>query len=162
MATDNDGLLPVLKKVTIFAGLSEDALKRILAESSFAEFAAGEVIIREGTQATDIFVVLEGRVKVVLGLGHEPLEMYEFGAGSCLGEVSVIGILDHSASVVAFEDTRVMGVSRKLLMRIGETDKETFALLILNIARELARRLHRTDHILLHYTGHDGEGGSEP
>jgi CRP-like cAMP-binding protein len=161
MATNVRELLPVLKKVTIFAGLSEDALARILEGSSFADFAAGEVIIREGTPATDIYVVLEGRAKVILGLDDDPLEMYEFGPGNCLGEVAVIGILDHSASVVAYEDTRVMGISRGQLMAISERDKEAFALLILNIARELARRLHRTDHILLHYTGHDGEKHGE-
>jgi CRP/FNR family transcriptional regulator, cyclic AMP receptor protein len=147
-------LLRILKQVTIFAGLNDEGLARIAHDGHVKRYAKEEVLIAQGTPATDILIVLEGRVKVVLDLEHEPLELFEFGPGNCLGETSVVGILDHSASVVAVEDTSVLVFSRSLLMDILNDDKEFFALLILNIARELARRLHRTDEILLHYTGH--------
>jgi CRP/FNR family transcriptional regulator, cyclic AMP receptor protein len=147
-------LLSVLRQVTIFVGLKEEGLVRIARDGSVASFSQGDILITEGTPATDILIVLEGKVKIVLDLAHEPLELFEFGPGNCLGETSVIGILDHSASVIAMEDTRVLVFSRSLLMDILHDDTEFFSLLILNIARELARRLHRTDEILLHYTGH--------
>ncbi|MBD3240858.1 MAG: cyclic nucleotide-binding domain-containing protein [Chitinivibrionales bacterium] len=154
MITEKQSLLPVLTRVTIFAGLREEWLARILAQGTIENYPEGAILLREGTPATEILVVLEGRVKVVLDLEHNPLEVCEFGAGSCVGEASVVGILEHSASVIVSEDTSALMVSRRMLMDFLATDTELFAMLILNIARELARRLHRTDEILLHYTGH--------
>jgi CRP-like cAMP-binding protein len=63
----------------------------------------------------------------------------------------VIGIQNHSASAVAKEDTELSVLTRTMLMDIYDRDKNTFSMLILNIARELARRLHHTDQVLLHY-----------
>jgi hypothetical protein len=45
-----------------------------------------------------------------------------------------------------------------MLMSVYEKDKDVFSMLILNIARELARRLYKTDQVLLHY----GKRRSEP
>jgi CRP-like cAMP-binding protein len=63
----------------------------------------------------------------------------------------VIGIQDHSASAVVIDQSVLLVLSRQILMTLFETDKGLFSLLILNIAREIARRLHHTDEILLHY-----------
>jgi CRP/FNR family transcriptional regulator, cyclic AMP receptor protein len=151
MASKYDELEPVLRKATIFAGLREEGLRTIVDQCDVVKAANGEVIIREGTPATEIFVLLEGRVKITLDQERSPLEICEFGPGSCLGEASVIGISAHSASAVAIEDTTYLVLSRKMLTSVFEADKEFFSYLILNIARELARRLHHTDEILLSY-----------
>ncbi|MBD3344512.1 MAG: cyclic nucleotide-binding domain-containing protein [Chitinivibrionales bacterium] len=144
-------LLPILKKVTIFAGLGEENISRIAEKCEIVKFPAGDVIIREGEQGKDILIIISGTAKVILDIDREALEIIQLGAGKCLGEVSVIGILNHSASVVAIEDIEVLVLSRKIMMEIFDRDKNLFSILILNIARELARRLHHTDEILLHY-----------
>ena len=64
----------------------------------------------------------------------------------------MIGVQDHSASAYCVTDTLLLELSRKTLMGVANYDKDLFSLLILNLARELARRLHNTDQILLHYS----------
>jgi len=145
-------MLEILKKVTIFASVGDSGLKRLIDECPIVQFRAEDVIIREGTPATDIYIILQGSVRIILNMAHEPFEICEFSEGNCIGEASVIGILNHSASAVAIHDCTMLVLSRKTLMNIFEADKEFFSYLILNIARELARRLHHTDEILLHYT----------
>ena len=140
-----------LQSVTIFAGIRARDLQALLDDCEIIEYAANEVIIREGTPATEIYVILKGTVKVMLAYDNEPLEIIQLGQGNCIGEASVIGIINHSASVVAIEPTALLVVSRRALMHIFNTNKEMFSLLILNIARELARRLHRTDELLLNF-----------
>ncbi len=151
MKMSSDDLLPILRKVTIFAGLPERNLVEISQRCEVVSFRAGEIIIREETPGRDILITLRGRVKIVLGINDQPIEVIEFGPGNCLGEVSVIGILNHSASVIALEDCDLLVLSKQLLMDVFNQDKELFSILILNIARELARRLHYTDSILLEY-----------
>ena len=149
MKIDNELLLPILKNVTIFAGLSDDNLRQITNECQILEYAENATIIRENTPGKELLVILQGRVKIVLGIDSEPFDVAEFGPGNCLGEVSMIGILNHSASVIALEPTEILVISKQILMDTFKTDKELFSILVLNIARELARRLYRTDQVLL-------------
>lgn len=151
MSANYEELKPILQKATIFAGLREDGLKNIVDKCKVFPAKTGEIVIRENQAAEEIFVILQGRVKITLGQERSPLEICEFGPGSCLGEASVIGISRHSASAVVIEDAMFLVLSRQMLLSIFETDKEFFSYLILNIARELARRLHHTDEILLSY-----------
>lgn len=146
-----DIILPIIKKVTIFSGLNDSEARRICESCSVMEAKVGEIILQEGTPATEIFIILSGKVTVVLGLKDEPMVLTEFDAGNCIGEASVIGIQEHSASAVVTETATLLVLSRQVLMDIFETDKALFSMLILNIAREIARRLHHTDEVLLHY-----------
>ena len=148
---DITDLLETLSNVTIFSGFSSDELKRVCKNCALYEARIGEVILEEGTPATEILILLKGLVTIVLNLEEDPIEIMEFGPGSCIGEASVIGIQTHSASAVVIEDATLMVLPRQVLMDLFEEDKALFSLLILNIARELARRLHHTDEVLLHY-----------
>jgi CRP/FNR family transcriptional regulator, cyclic AMP receptor protein len=140
-----------MRNVTIFAGLNDEDFHRLFQDCSLIEVKVGEVIIEENTPATEIFIILKGKISIVLNLRDNPLELAEFGPGNCIGEASVIGIQDHSASAVVMDDAVLMVLSRKVLMEIFEKDKALFSLIILNISREIARRLYHTDQILYHY-----------
>lgn len=144
-------VLPILKEVTVFSGFNDDAIGRICENCTILDVKKGELIVEEKTPAKEIFILLKGRATVVLNIKGIPIELMEFEPGSCIGEASVIGIQNHSASVVITENATLLVLSRQVLMDIFENDKAIFSLLILNIAREIARRLHHTDEILLHY-----------
>ena len=152
--SDNKKLLSLLKKVTIFSGIDNKSLKQIYSKCDIVKKRKGDVIIEEGTDATEIFILLKGSVKIALDIEKDPIEIVDLGPGSCIGEASVIGIQKHCASVILIEDSELLVLSRELLMDIYSQDKELFSLLILNIARELARRLYQTDQALLKYTSH--------
>ena len=83
----------------------------------------------------------------------------ELGVGECFGEASLMSMHPHTASAVATEDTEVIVLSRHALNQLRYEDPPLFSLLLINIARELARRLKMTDDILLHYF-HDHLKGS--
>jgi len=148
---NKDKLQSILKRVTIFAGIDNNGLEQICSMCKVIKKSKGDILVEEDTEATEIFVLLKGRVKIILNMKDDPFELLELGAGNCVGEASVIGIQKHSASVVAIQDSEVLVLSRKVLMDIYSNNKDLFSMLILNIARELARRLYNTDHTLLHY-----------
>lgn len=145
-------LLDILRAVTVFSGFSDKELQQVCSSCSVMQARIGEVLLEEGLPATEIFILLKGNVTIILNLKEEPLELVVLGPGSCIGEASVIGIQNHSASVVAVTDVVLMVLSRKMIMQILDQDKGLFSLLILNIARELARRLHHTDELLFQYS----------
>jgi CRP-like cAMP-binding protein len=141
--------LEMLKHVTVFAGIDEEKLLRLCDRCRMVSFKAGEKVITEGTISSEIYIILQGRLRIVLNADTEPLEILELRPGHCVGEASVIGVQCHSASVIAIEDVQLLEFSRQLLMDMADNDKDMFSLIILNIARELARRLYNTDKILL-------------
>lgn len=138
-------ILPVLSKISLFGGLNEQQVKELLPLIGQVSYQPEEEIFFRGAQPSHIYIVMSGRVKLDFGASDHPLAKLHFNAGDCFGETSVIGIQPHVASAIADEVTQLLVLSRAALMSLYERDTQLFALLILNIAREAARRLHNTD-----------------
>ncbi len=149
-----DETIAYLARVTIFAGIDEKGLKHLYEYASVCSYAENEYIIKKDTPGREILVLLEGHVKIMLGVedNEERFEIIELKPGDCFGEVSMLGILNHSATAVASTQSSLLVLSRQLFMDVFNQNPRLFSILILNIARELARRLHKTDEILLQYT----------
>lgn len=148
---DIEDILPILSKISIFAGLSEKQLYTLFRLLGKARYKAGENIFNEGEKPSHIYIVQSGSVKLVINAKQTPLELIVFEEGQCFGETSVIGIQPHAATAISIEDTELIVLSRNALLSLFKIDLELFSILILNIAREACRRLHKTDEILMHY-----------
>jgi CRP/FNR family cyclic AMP-dependent transcriptional regulator len=68
--------------------------------------------------------------------------------GDCFGEMALLDLFPRSASVRADEDCSAIEISSANLMRLFERDVEQFALIQMNIAREMSRRLRVTGDLL--------------
>ena len=148
---DVDEVLAILNKISIFAGLNEKQLGTLFKLLHQVRFAAKETVFLQGQCPNYIYIVKKGRVKLVVWEDDTPLELIEFDEGQCFGEASVIGIQPHRGTAIAQCDTELIVLSRAALMSIYDADKELFGILILNIAREVCRRLHASDNVMLHY-----------
>ena len=146
-----DDILPILSKISIFAGLSEKQLYSLFRLLEKTHYGAGEIIFNEGEEPSHIYIVKSGSVKLVVDAKQTPLELIVFEEGQCFGETSVIGIQPHAATAISVGDTELIVLSRDALLSLFKTNLELFSILILNIAREACRRLHKTDEILMHY-----------
>jgi signal transduction histidine kinase len=60
-----------LRAISLFDGLSDDQLRRLLSVSDVVEFAAGDVLFRVGRPAETWFVLLEGVLTLVRRVGNE-------------------------------------------------------------------------------------------
>lgn len=148
---DVETVLAMLDRISIFAGLNTTQLCTLFGLLKKVRYTAHETVFEQGTQPNYIYIVERGGVKLVVWEDDTPLELVAFEPGHCFGESSVIGIQPHQGTAIATAETELIVLSRGALMSIYETDKELFGILILNIAREVCRRLHATDDILLHY-----------
>ncbi|EKD28469.1 MAG: hypothetical protein ACD_79C00291G0004 [uncultured bacterium] len=144
-------IVPILRDISIFGGLSDEQLQNTCKHLKKVPYAKDEIVFREGDQPSHIYIIKNGRIKIVKSIDETPLEIITFEIGQCFGETSVIGIKPHAATAVAIEDAELIVLSRQALMTFFQSDKELFSILILNIAREACRRLYKTDEILLHY-----------
>jgi CRP-like cAMP-binding protein len=130
-----------LQRYSLFGGLLKEQIEKILPLLEHETYEAGESVIEEGACNDRIRFILEGRAAVV----KEGKILYEVGEGDEFGEMEVLDIMPSVANVKAREATRVISISNKTLHEIYKTDIDIFAMLIMNLARDLSRRLRKLD-----------------
>lgn len=96
-----------------------------------------------------IYVVKSGKIDLQLTQDAVLIHKHELQVGECFGEASLMSMHKHTATAIAAEDSEIMVLSRRALIDLKNEDIELFALLMMNLARELARRLYLTDQMLL-------------
>lgn len=155
-------VLPILDKISIFGGLTESHLYQIFKRLMLVRYHAGDVIFREGDCASYVYIVMHGKVNLGFDVAGQARLKAILEPGTCFGETSVIGIQPHSATATAVEKTDLLVLSGAALDEMYQSDKELFAMLILNIARESCRRLSKTNQqlrsCLAHYPDAVDEG----
>jgi CRP-like cAMP-binding protein len=130
-----------LQRYSFFGGIMEEQIARILPLMEEECYETGEAIIVEGEQNNRIRFILEGRVAVV----KEGVTLSEFGEGEAFGEMEVLEIMPSAATITCITPVRLMAVSNKALHEIYKTDLGAFAMMIMNLARDLSRRLRKMD-----------------
>jgi CRP/FNR family transcriptional regulator, cyclic AMP receptor protein len=135
-----------LESIPIFAGLNAAALSEIALAVEEAAFRTGDIIVREGEAGNRMFIIFSGRVEVVKHLAqtHETV-LAVLRPKDFLGEMSIIECVARSASVRAVEDTSLFALKGTDLYRLFRRQPDQYAIVILNIARDLSRRLRAID-----------------
>ena len=138
--------MDLLRQIPVFAGLSEEALSVLAQAVDEVDYQAGEIVVREGEPGNRMFIILSGSVEVVKNLG-QPREtaLDVMRSRNFLGEMSIVDSVVRSASVRALENSRLFSLRGIDLYRLFKRFPEQYAIVILNIARDLARRLRALD-----------------
>jgi len=132
----------------VFGALRADTLEFLLAGSATVTRLAGEYFFHEDERAESMYVIEQGRVDVLKRWNGDEWKLHRFDAGQCFGEMALIDLFPRSASVRAVDDCRAIELGLATLYRLFERDAEQFALIQMNIAREVCRRLRATDELL--------------
>ncbi len=133
--------IELLQGTPIFGAIHARTLEVLLRGTGNVEVPAGSHFFREGEAANAMFVLESGRVSVVKRRDDVDHHLRELGAGDCFGEMALIDMSPRSASVIALEDCSAIRLTNADLFRVYQADLEQFALIQMNIARELSRRL---------------------
>ncbi|MBI3039532.1 cyclic nucleotide-binding domain-containing protein [bacterium] len=97
-----------LKRISIFSSLTSQELRMIAEVSHEEEFATGEVLFNEGQSGDCMYFVVEGRVKIFLGVTpvEKVLAIYE--GGEFFGEMGLYDDKPRSASAMAIDTSRLL------------------------------------------------------
>lgn len=137
----DDHRIQLLQRTPIFGAIQAPTLEVLLGRTVNVQVPAGAHFFREGEAASAMFVLESGRVAVVKRRDGVDRRLRELSAGDCFGEMALIDMSPRSASVIAIEDCSAIRLTNADLHRVYQADLEQFALIQMNIARELSRRL---------------------
>jgi CRP/FNR family transcriptional regulator, cyclic AMP receptor protein len=142
------GRIALLQAMPIFGALRDDALEILLENAPTVSHPSGEFFFREGDSAQCMYVIERGAVEVLKRWEGREWSLHQLADGDCFGEMALMDFFPRSASVRAVEDCRAIEIATDALHRLYERDVEQFALIQMNIGREVCRRLRATDELL--------------
>ncbi len=124
-----------LRKVPLFAGLSDDALGRIAEASTEFEASAGHVLVQPQQAGAGLFVIEEGSVTVEL-----PGRKVELGPGEFFGELSLLREDDtHMARVCTASPCRLIAIRRDDFDGLLEEEPHLAVSMLKALAERLAK-----------------------
>jgi CRP/FNR family cyclic AMP-dependent transcriptional regulator len=140
-----DARIELLQRMPIFGGVRKETLAFLLGFCPVVPVAKDDYFFRESEPGDALFVIESGKVAVIKSWRGEDRVLQVLGGGDCFGEMAVIDHCARSASVRALEDCSAIRVSSADLYRIYGHDLKQFALIQMNMGREVCRRLRELD-----------------
>jgi CRP/FNR family transcriptional regulator, cyclic AMP receptor protein len=149
MRSPRDAALDKLRRVPLLAGVPELAINRFVAKSHYRDYTAGEVIVDLGDASYEVFLIIEGAVRVVArtASGYEAI-LNELGAGEFFGELAAIDGTQRSANVTALQRTRLCIVPAEAFIELALFSAEVG----LRLLRLLSTRLRVKDERLIEFS----------
>jgi CRP-like cAMP-binding protein len=147
--TDFASVSAIISQLRIFGGVTEAQQATIFRRLELWILRPGEILFRKGDEPLHICIVKSGKIDIQITENAVVIHKHELGVGECCGEASLMSMHKHTATAVALVESEVVVLSRNALIGLQHEDIKLFALLMMNLARELARRLYITDQLLL-------------
>lgn len=147
--------LKFLRIHSLFGGLSDSELKSVRSFLKRRCFARGATMIREGELGDKLYFIHKGAVEVVKKIsrknGSGSKKLAVLAEGDTFGEMELIDIQPRAATVRAIADTETFMLSNADLYRISKLNIKMFTIIIMNLAREISRRLRKSDESIVNH-----------
>jgi CRP/FNR family transcriptional regulator, cyclic AMP receptor protein len=110
----------LLKGIPLFAEVPDDKLQKIAPFADTAEFAEGQVVVKEGGYSNHFYAIEEGTAKVERDGEH----LADLGPGDIFGEQGLLEKQERSATVIATSRLRVVKIEHWELSRMRKSMPE--------------------------------------
>lgn len=138
-----------LRGIALFAGLGDEVFEHFASTLQARVLQPGTVVFREGDPARALFVLLAGELEVTKQSrrGSEA-RVAILGPNDTFGEMSLLDMQPRSATVRTLSPVRLVEFGADALDDLYRRDVRAYALLVLNLARDLSRRLRVADGLV--------------
>ena len=147
-----DARIALLQDMPIFGGLRRATLAFILEHCPIVTRHAGEAFFREGDDGDQLYVLEQGEAVVLKSWRGTDVVVRNLNTGDCFGEMAVMDHCRRSATVKAVQDCSAIEISAANLYRVYGHDLKEFAMIQMNMGREVSRRLREANERLFHAT----------
>jgi CRP/FNR family transcriptional regulator, cyclic AMP receptor protein len=147
MAVSSPDLKAFLVSTPFFGGLSDVRLDLLVSMLVESRFDVGATVVSEGEPGRSMYIVHAGELAVSkLGNSGRVIRMAGLGPGDFFGEMTLIEMQNRSATVVAESPTVLYELTAQNLYAYYKADIHAYVMVMLNINRELCRRLRRANN----------------
>jgi CRP-like cAMP-binding protein len=140
--------IATLQRMPVFGGIREDVLRFLVAQCTSVSLAEQAYFFRENDPADGMFVLEAGRVAVLKTWEGQQHLLGHLEQGDCFGEMGLMDLFPRSASVLAVMPCEALHLTSDNFYQLYKQDLEQFALIQMNLGREVSRRLRTADEQL--------------
>jgi glutaminase len=135
------------REMFLLQGIDDAAFEFLDCLAEECRFAAGELIIRRGTDPEDVHFLSKGLVGVLLPseAGGPPRQVSSFTPGMSFGELSFIQGQTRTADVSALTAVETFSLHRDALMTFREHHPKGYNAILENVIQSLSERLIRAN-----------------
>jgi len=144
-----DDVYRIISNIPFMGGFTEDELTRIIACFERASASSGDKIICRGEQPSHLYVIISGRVELRIVDGDSDIHKRTFDSGDHFGEVGMLALVNDTASFIALEDCELLAFPIRALNELRKGSPDLFGRVVLNLARDLARKVQYSDDLML-------------
>lgn len=137
-------VVPLLKKVDILNGLSENQLEKVAELCREQTYNAGDLIFREKDKSSELYLIQDGHVEITLDVPEPGTEqsIVTLGKGQIFGEMALLDEGPRTASARCITDgTRLWVANRADFISLCERDTSIGFVVMRNIAADLSFKL---------------------
>jgi CRP-like cAMP-binding protein len=128
----------------LFANMTPYQVRKAILLTELRPFHKGERVLEQGTEGSDMYLVLSGEVSVSLRQGDRTISLATLGEGAVMGEVGFVRAQERTASVDALSDGEMLVFNAEKVRRNMRLYPHIASKLNLNIAAILGERLVET------------------
>lgn len=135
-----DGVVADLRRTALFCDVDRGLLEPLASRAVLRRFARGQVVFTEGEPSDHLYVVRDGRLRVLVRSGRgDEMTLSVLGPGDALGELSMIDGRPRSASVEALEAAQLLTLPAAAVRAALRADPA----LLFAVAEQLAATVRR-------------------
>ncbi|MCB9228472.1 MAG: cyclic nucleotide-binding domain-containing protein [Deltaproteobacteria bacterium] len=143
-----------LRSCPLFYEMYEKEIKKIASRGLVGFYKPGDFVVRDGETGEEIYVVLEGQLMVRKNTSEGLLDIAPLSKGDVFGEMVLLDEKIRSADIVSIEPSWVLELSYRQIFDVYEKEPRIFGVMLLNLARLLAKRLRSTNKIIVDLKKH--------
>ena len=145
-------ILDELNDFPLFGGILPEDLAPMEDLFLSGSYEKGDHLIDEGTRGDRLYLMVEGTADVTANLGERgELQLAILRRGETFGEMELIDTQDRSATVIAAEPTKTLELTNMKFLKLFNRDPNVFRIMMMNLARDLSRRLRAADKRMADY-----------
>jgi hypothetical protein len=131
----------LLREVPMFSKLSPEELEKIAGIAHEQLFSSRAILCREGDPGNTLFIIVSGRVDVIITAGRKENIIASRGPGEFVGEMAILESMPRSATLRARGEVRVLVIDGESFNSIM-LDRPEVAISVLRHMSSRVREIH--------------------
>ena len=108
----------LLRKTSLFAGVSEEILASLAQCLGKRTFARGMILFHKGSPGNSLYLIDQGKIRIfILSEAGQEISLNIHGSGDCFGELALLDGFSRSAGAMAIERTVTYTLQRQDFLR---------------------------------------------
>ncbi|KAJ4831678.1 Potassium channel kat2 [Turnera subulata] len=128
---------PIAQKAYLFQGVSHDSLFQLVSEMEAEYFPPKEDVILQNEAPTDLYIVVSGKVDLILYMDGRDQIIGKATAGDVLGEIGVLYYRPQPFTVRTTEVSQILRLNRNSLMNIVQANVQDGRIIMNNLSMKL-------------------------